>query len=183
MDVLEQTKKKMAAAIEHLKVELKALRTGRANPGMLDTVMVEVYGSTVRLRDIASIAVVEARQLLVTPFDAKNVHSVAKGIEAANLNVRPVVDGNAVRVKVPEMDSSRRQEMCKEAKKKCEESKVVIRNIRREANDTVKKQKADGHIPEDAMKKAEKTIQELTDKSCKTADDVTAEKEKEILTV
>lgn len=182
-DVLDQTKKKMNGALEHLKTDLKGLRTGRANPSVLDPVSVEVYGTHMRLKDMATVTVVEARQLLITPFDGSNVHSIAKAIEAANLNLKPIVDGNSVRIKIPEMDQKMRQEMCKSAKKKCEDAKIVIRNIRRDANDLIKKQKNDGDIPEDLMKKLEKSIQELTDKSCKMADDLTTEKEKEIMTV
>jgi ribosome recycling factor len=183
MDVLDFTKKKMTTAIEHLKTDLKGLRTGRANPGILDQVTVDVYGSHLRLRDMASISVVDARQLLISPFDANNLHAIAKGIDAANLNLKAIVDGNAVRIKIPEMDNSVRQEMCKQAKKKCEEAKISIRNIRREGNEMVKKQKADGTIGEDVMKKNEKNIQDLTDKFCKQCDEITAEKEKEIQTV
>lgn len=183
MDLLEQVKKKMNGVIEHLKTELKGLRTGRANPAILDTVFVEVYGSRMKLRDMANISVPEARQLLITPFDPQNVHSIAKGVEAANLNLMPIVDGNVVRIKIPEMDVKVRQEMCKQAKKKCEDAKVGIRNMRREGNETAKKQKSDGLIPEDQFKKLEKQIQELTDKFCKMADDLTAEKEKEIMAI
>lgn len=183
MDILEQTKKKMQAAIDHLKAELKTLRTGRANPGMVENVQVEVYGTYMRLKDMASISVPEPRQLLVSPFDTKNTHAIAKAIESANLNIQPVVDGNAVRIKIPEMNANVRQDMVKSAKKKCEEAKVSIRNVRRDSNEAIKKQKADGNLPEDVMKKLEKNIQENTDKFCKTADEATAEKEKEILTV
>lgn len=182
-DVLDQTKKKMAAAVDHLKEELKSLRTGRANPGMVDKVMVELYGTKMRLLDVATISVPEPRQLLVSPFDPKNCSAIAKGIDAANLNMRVVVDGNVVRIRVPEMDASLRQQMVKEAKKKCEEAKISIRNIRRESNELVKKQKANGDIPEDMMKKLEKQIQEHTDKFCKNVDELGSEKEKEILTI
>lgn len=183
MDVLDQTKKKMQAAIDHLKSELKTLRTGRANPAMVDNVHVEVYGTSMRLKDMATISVPEPRQLLISPFDSKNVHAIAKAIQEANLNVQPMADGPVVRIRIPEMNEKVRQDMVKLAKKRCEEAKVTIRNIRRDSNEAVKKQKADGDIPEDLMKKLEKNIQELTDKFCKTADETTAEKEKEILTI
>jgi ribosome recycling factor len=183
MDIVEQTKKKMNGVIEHLKTDLKSLRTGRANPGILDNVTVEVYGSHMRLRDLANVSAPEARSLLVTPFDPQTAHAIAKGIEAANLNVQPVVDGNNVRIKIPEMDAKVRGEMCKQAKKKCEEAKVGIRNVRREGNELAKKQKGDGLIPEDMQKKIEKNIQDHTDKFCKLADDLTAEKEKEIMQI
>ncbi len=182
-DVLQDTKKKMEAAVDHLKEELKSLRTGRANPGMLEKVTLEVYGAQMRLLDVATISVPEPRQLLVSPFDANNVHAISKGIDAANLNVQPVVDGNVVRVRIPEMDASVRAEMVKQSKKKCEEAKISIRNARREGNELVKRQKADGEIPEDMMKKQEKNIQELTDKFCKNVDELGSVKEKEIVTI
>jgi ribosome recycling factor len=183
MDVMKETEKKMQGALDHLKHELKGLRTGRANPAVLETVYVEVYGSQMRIQDIATISVPEPRQLLISPFDTKNTHAIAKGIEAANLNLQAIVDGNIVRIKVPEMDQSVRQEMVKQARRKCEEAKVGIRNARRDGNEANKKQKADGDIPEDVMKKSEKKIQELTDKYCKEADTITDNKEKEIVTI
>ena len=183
MSVLDDTNKGMQAAIEHLKAELKGIRTGRANSGMVEGVTLEVYGTQMRLTDVASISTPEARQLLISPFDANNVHAIAKGIEAANLNLQPMVDGSVVRIKVPEMDTSVRQDMVKVAKRKCEEAKISIRNVRRDHNELVKKQKSAGEIPEDQMKSFEKKIQESTDKYCKIADDLTSEKEKEITTV
>lgn len=180
MDAIDQTKKKMNAAIEHLKTDLRGLRTGRANPSMVEHVYVEVYGSKMRLQDLASVSTPEPRQLLITPYDANNLQAIAKGIETANLNLRPIVDGNVVRIKIPEMDAAVRQEMVKQGKKKTEDAKIVIRNIRRDANDQVKKSEA---IPEDSKKKMEKQIQKLTDDSCKLAEDLMAEKEKEILQV
>jgi ribosome recycling factor len=183
MDIIEQTKSKMTAALEHLKHELKAIRTGRANPSMLDGVMVEVYGSPMRLKDIASVTAPEARQLLISPFDAANVHAIGKGIERANIGVVPIVDGNVVRIKISPMDENVRKEMVKLCHKRREEAKVSIRNIRRDSNDGVRKKKNDGDIPDDLMKKFEKQIQELTDKFCKEADDISEKKEKEVLTI
>lgn len=183
MSVLDQAKTKMSAAIEHLKNELKGVRTGRANPAMLDTVTVEVYGTMMRLKDIATVTTPEARMLLVTPFDPKNAAVIGKGIERANLGINPITDGNVVRVKIQPMDDSRRKEMITLAHKYCENCKVSIRNVRRDANESVRKQKADGEIAEDIMKKLEKQIQELTDKFCKEADDLTEKKVKEISTI
>lgn len=183
MNATDQAKAKMAAAIEHLKNELKNIRTGRANAGMLDNVMVEVYGSPMRLKEVASVTTPEARQLLVTPYDAQNTNAIGKAIERANLGFMPIVDGNLVRIKIPPMDESMRKEMVKICHKKREESKVSIRNIRRDCNELVRKEKADGNIAEDMMKKLEKTIQELTDKYCKEADDIAQKKEVEVTTV
>ncbi|MGK5594506.1 MAG: ribosome recycling factor [Parachlamydiaceae bacterium] len=183
MGVLDDTKTKMAAANEHLKVELKGIRTGKANPAMLDTVHVEVYGTMMRIKDLASVTSPESRQLLVTPFDPQNNHAIAKGIEKANLGLQPIVDGNSVRIKIPQMDESVRKDMVKICRKKGEEAKVSIRNVRRDANDLIKEQKKNGEIPEDQMKKLEKQIQDLTDKYCKEADEIAEQKEKEVMHV
>lgn len=183
MSVTDQTKNKMLAALEHLKNELKTIRTGRANPGMIDGVFVEVYGAPMRIKDIASITTPEARQLLITPFDGKNASAIGKAIEKANLGFMPIVDGNAVRLKIPQMDDSVRKEMTKLCHKRREETKVSLRNIRRDANELVRKQKSGGEITEDLEKKFEKQIQELTDKYCKECDDLSDKKEKEISTI
>jgi ribosome recycling factor len=183
MSIVDQTKEKMAAAIEHLKNELKNIRTGRANPAILDGISLEVYGSPMRLKDIATISAPEPRMLLVTPFDGKNAGAIGKAIEKANIGINPIVDGNAIRLKIPPMDDSMRKEMVKICHKKCEEAKVGIRNIRQDGNKAVRKQKDAGELPEDLMKKFEKNIQELTDKFCKEADDTAEKKEKEISTI
>lgn len=182
-NIVDQTKAKMAHAIEHLKEELKAIRTGRANPAMLDHVTVEVYGSPMKIKELASITSPEPRLLQISPFDPKNVGAIAKGIERANIGFQPIADGNIVRIKIPPMDESMRKEMIKLCHKRCEESKVGIRNIRRDANEIIRKQKSNSDINEDVMKKLEKNIQELTDKSCKEADEITERKEKEVMTV
>lgn len=182
-NITDQAKAKMAAAIEHLKSELKNIRTGRANAGMLDGVTVEVYGSPMRLKEVASVTTPEARQILVTPYDAQNTAAIGKGIERANLGLVPIVDGNVVRLKIPPMDENMRKEMVKLCHKKREEGKISIRNIRRDYNELIRKEKSEGNIAEDMMKKLEKTIQELTDKFCKEADDVSQKKEAEVTTV
>jgi ribosome recycling factor len=178
-----QVKAAMQAAVDHLKQELKSLRTGRANASILDKVHVEIYGSHTPLKALATISVPEARQILVTPFDHSNVNAISKGIEAAKLGVNPMVDGKVVRINIPPMDEAIRKQFAKQCKDLGEKSKIVLRDIRRKFNELVRKMKADGLIPEDQMKKNEKTIQELTDKFCKDVDVVCAEKEKEIMTV
>lgn len=178
-----QVKAAMQAALDHLKQELKALRTGRANAAILDKVVVEAYGSRVSLKEISTVSVPEARQIVVMPFDVSNLQAIRKGIEAANLGVNPLVDGKVIRVPIPPMDEAVRKQIVKQCKDLGEKSKVVMREVRRKYNDLVRKQKADGIIPEDVMKKIEKTIQELTDRFCKDIDAVTAEKEKEVMTV
>lgn len=183
MSISAQTKAKMTAAIDHLKEKLKGIRTNRANPGMVDSITVEVYGSPMRLKDLASITAPEPRQLLITPYDANNRGAIGKAIERANLGFMPIVDGNVVRIKIPQMDEKMREDMKKVCHKEGEETKIVIRNARRDGNDTARRQKKDGIIAEDEMKRLEKDIQELTDKFCKEVDILVANKEKEISTV
>lgn len=183
MSVTDQAKTKMNAALEHLKNELKSIRTGRANPGMLDNVTVEVYGSQMRIKDVANVTTPESRLILITPFDVHNTNAIGKAIEKANLGFMPIVDGNVVRIKIAQMDDSMRKEMVKLCHKRREEAKVGIRNIRRDSNEAARKQKADGEISEDIMKKLEKNIQEMTDKYCKEADELSEKKEKEIATI
>lgn len=183
MRAAEETKVKMTAAIDHLKQELKNLRTGRANPGILDQVQVEVYGASMRLKEVANVTAPEARMLLITPFDPQTAGAISKSIEKANLNLQPILDGHAVRISIPPMDEGTRKEMVKIGKKKSEEAKVAIREIRRKQNEFVRKQKADGDIAEDLMKKLEKQIQEFTDQFCKEIDSLILAKEKEIMTV
>ena len=182
-DVERQAKAAMQAALDHLKQELKTLRTGRANASILDKVTVEIYESHVRLKEVASIHVPEARQILVTPFDPQTVHAIKKGIELANLGVTPIIDGKVIRIQIPAMDESLRKQIAKQCKELGEKSKIVMRDVRRKYNDLIRKQKAEGVLPEDLMKKLEKTIQDLTDRFCKDIDLTTAEKEKEIMTI
>lgn len=183
MNILDQTKTKMNAVIEHLKEELKGIRTGRANSAMVDSVTVESYGANLRIKELASITVPEPRQLLITPFDANNKGPIAKAIEKANLGFMPNVDGNVIRIKIPDMDSNQRKEMINRCHKKREEAKVSIRNVRRDGNDAAKKQKGEGSLSEDEIKRLEKQIQDLTDKFCKEADVLSEKKEREISTI
>jgi ribosome recycling factor len=180
MNIADHTKSKMAAAIEHLKNELKSIRTGRANPGMLDSITVELYGSPLRLKEVANVTAPEARMLLITPFDPHHAAAIGKAIEKANIGLMPIVDANAVRIKIPSMDESMRKEMVKLCHKKREDAKISIRNIRREGNEAAKK---DADLPDDQKRKLEKTIQELTDKHCREADEICEKKEKEISTI
>ncbi len=177
----EQAKVKMREAIEHLKEELKKIRTGRANPGMVEGVMVEVYGSPSPLKKVATVTSPEARQLLITPFDPKTASAIAKAIERANLGIMPIVEGNAVRIKIPPMDAGQRQGYVKTCHQLKEETKIRLRNTRRDSNELIKKLKTSGELPEDQFKKLEKAIQELTDSFCKEADDLAKAKEAEVM--
>lgn len=183
MSILDQAKTKMNAVIEHLKVELKSIRTGRANPGMLDHVVVHVYDTDMRIKDLASITTPEPRQIQITPFDASNKNAICKAIEKANLGIQPIVDGNNVRIKIAPMDEAQRKEMIKLCNKRAEEAKVGLRNVRRDANEVVRKQKGEGTLAEDEAKKLEKQIQDLTDKFVKDVEEITRRKETEVSTI
>jgi ribosome recycling factor len=183
MDILQDTKNRMQQTLDHFKEDLKGLRAGRANPSLLEPVTVEVYGAQMRLKEVATITSAEARQLVVNPFDATNVQHIARAIDKANLGVRAVVEGKTVRVMFPELTTERRKDLISQAHKKREDCKITIRNIRRDANELVKKAKSTSIITEDDVKRIEKQIQEQTDKSCKDADDISAAKEKEISTI
>ena len=182
-DIKQQASKKMSGAISHLSEDLKSLRTGRASPALVESVMIEVYGTQMPLKDLASISTPEPRQLVITPFDANNVGGIAKSIEKANMNLQPIAEANLVRITIPPMNENLRKDMVKECKKMCEHGKVSIRNARRECNEIIKQQKGDGDISEDIAKKLEKTVQDLTNDFCKEADAISSTKEKEIMTI
>ena len=173
----------MLKAVDHYKDELKGMRTNRPSPSMLDHITVELYGSSMRLRDVATIAASDGNQLVITPFDPSGLSAISKAIEKANLGLMPAVDGNIVRIPIPPMSEERRKEIAKDARDKGEKAKISIRDIRRKGNDLVKKLKSDGELTEDDVKREEKRIQELTDKFCKEIDDLFQAKEKEILSV
>jgi len=183
MGIIETTEAGMKAAIEHLEEEFKHIRTGRANPSMVDSVFVEVYGARTPLKSVANVTCPEPRQMLITPFDPSNTAAIGKAIENANLGIMPVIEANVVRINIPPMDDSIRQKMVKQLHEHLEKAKVSVRNVRADSNKHVRKEKADGDIPEDVMKKLEKQIQELTDKYCKVADDLAQEKEKDVTTI
>lgn len=183
MSSSDDLKKKMTGALDHLRQELSGIRTGRANPAMVEGVMIEVYGSQMRLRDIASITAPEARQLLIQPFDPQTNALIGKGIEKANLGFMPIVDGNIVRINIPAMDKNLREKMVKLIHEQREKAKVVLRNLRRDANEAARDKKKAGTMPEDELKKREKEIQEMTDKYCKEADDIASQKEIEVMKI
>lgn len=170
----------MKAAIEYFKDELKNIRTGRANAGMVEHVTVEVYGTQMRIQDIASISVPEPMQIVISPFDASNAPHIGKAIEKANIGINPIVEANLVRLNIPPMDGTMREKMKKTVGDYCEQTKVKIRQARKEANDSIR---GDKSIPEDERKNMEKEVQELTDTFCAEADDLAEKKENEISSI
>jgi len=178
-NILIEVESKMEKAIESLENRFKTVRTGRANPSSLDPVMVNYYGSMTPLRQLANISVPEARQLLIKPFDRSCLSAIEKGIYEANLGYTPNNDGESIRIVIPPLTEERRRELVKQVKSISEEGKVSIRNIRRDGLDLVKK----AELPEDVQKKLEEDIQELVNQYNKKNDDLTKEKEKELMSV
>lgn len=177
---LEEKSKKSIAV---LKEDLNTVRAGRANPSLLDKVMVEYYGSPTPLKNLANISVPDPRTLLVAPFDPKAISEIEKGINMANIGINPSNDGKCVRLVIPQVTEERRKELTKTVKKMGEDSKVAVRNIRRDANDELKKLEKAHEITEDELKKALDDIQKTTEKITKEIDNIVAAKEKEILEV
>lgn len=172
---------KIAKTIENLKNELNTVRAGRANPALLDKIMVDYYGSQTPLKSLANISVPDPRTLLITPFDAKSVADIEKAINAANIGITPSNDGKAIRLAIPQLTEERRKEITKTVKKYGEDAKIALRNERRNANEDLKKEEKNGELSEDELKKELDKIQKTVDQASKDIDGIIAVKEKEIL--
>lgn len=182
-DILQDAEDRMKKSIEHLKIDLASLRAGRANPAMLDKVMVDYYGEPTPINQLANITVPEARLIVVQPWDKTSIAEIEKAILKSDLGVNPNNDGNVIRIAIPQLTEERRKEIVKVVKKKGEDAKVAIRNIRREGNDMIKSSEKDKLISEDESKKAMDDIQKLTDKYIKDVDIILQAKEKDIMEV
>ena len=182
-ELLITGEEKMEKAIGALKKEYASIRTGRANPLILDKVVVEYYGVPTPLRQISQVSVQDGQTLVITPFDKSIIKEIEKAMIKAELGITPNSDGMVIRLAFPPLTEERRKEISKDVKKIAEEAKVAIRNIRRDMTDDVKKLEKSENLPEDAVKDAQDEIQKLTDKYVKIIDSVAAEKEKEVLTV
>lgn len=174
---------KMNKAIEHLKDELANIRAGRANPAILNKVMVDYYGAQTPINQLGSVSVPEARQILVTPWDKSMLGNIERAIQKADIGINPLNDGNAIRLVFPELNEQRRKELVKECKSLGEETKVAIRNIRRDAMDKAKANQKSGEITEDELKVAEDKIQKITDKFVDNVDSIISAKEKDIMEI
>ncbi len=177
--IVTEAQAKMKKAVDHTLHEFNAIHTGKATPTMVENVMVEAYGSMMRLKECAAITTPDARLIQIQPWDVGLGKAIAKAVIDANLGFNPIVDGKLIRVPLPEMSRERRQEFVKTANKLAEEGRVHVRNVRHGALDTVKKAK----LPEDETKRVEKEIQAATDKSIAEINTHLAHKEKELLTV
>ena len=174
---------KMKSAVEHLERELKTVRAGRANPGVLDKVTVDYYGSPTPIQQVASVAVSEARTLTITPWDRTLLRAISKAILASDVGINPIDDGQTIRLNFPAPTEERRKQLTKDVQKQGEEAKVAVRNVRRDAMDKFKAMKKAGELTEDDQKNLEEEIQKLTDKFVKEIDATCARKNKEIMEV
>lgn len=180
---LNDLEEKMKKVILHLEDEYTNIRAGRANPAILNKIQVEYYGAMTPINQVASISVPEARQILITPWDRSLLSAIEKAINIAELGINPINDGTAIRLNFPELNEERRREIVKDVKKYAEESKVAVRNVRREGMDTIKNEQKSSIITEDEQKSLEEKIQKLTDKYVENVDKVLEIKEKEIMEI
>jgi ribosome recycling factor len=182
-DVLLEAEEKMDKAVEVAKEDFMTIRTGRANPAMFNKIFVEYYGTPTSLQQLASFQSPEARMIVVTPFDKSVLAQIEKAIRDSDLGVNPSNDGNVIRVPLPQLSEERRKEYIKLARQKAEDSRVSLRNIRRHAKDGLDKLQKDGDAGEDDVRRAEKSLDDLTQKHVQVIDEVLKHKEAELLEV
>lgn len=182
-EIIDNTKARMGKCINALESELGTIRAGRANPTVLDKITAEYYGTPTPINQMASVSVAEARILVVQPYDASQLKVIEKAIQASDLGINPTNDGRVLRIAFPQLTEDRRKELCKQVSKICEESKVAVRNVRRDGMDKIKAKKKANEITEDDVKEAEKNIQKLTDKFIEEIDKIGEAKDKEIMSI
>ncbi len=182
-DQINTAKEKMNKSLNALSNEFASIRAGRANPAVLDKVLVDYYGAPTPVNQMAAVSVAEARILVIQPWDRSTLKLIEKAILASDIGINPTNDGNVIRLVFPQLTGDRRKELCKDIKKYGEECKVTIRSIRRDTMDKFKAMKKNSEITEDDLKDCEKKVQDLTDKFCAEVDKTVSAKEKEIMTV
>ena len=182
-DIIKNAMDHMEKTISVLKHEMNSIRAGRANPQLLDNIKVDYYGTPTPVAQVANISAPEPRMLMISPWDPKMIPLIEKSIRTSELGINPVNDGKVIRLAIPELTEERRKQLVKTVSHHGEEAKVAIRNIRRDANDSLKKLQKNGELTEDELKRNEDDVQKLTDRFTKTVEEVLKEKEKEILRV
>ena len=182
-EIINTAKEKMNKSFNALNNEFAAIRAGRANPAVLDKVMVDYYGAPTPVNQMAAVSVSEARILVIQPWDKSSLKLIEKAILASDVGITPTNDGSAIRLVFPQLTEERRKELCKTIKKYGEECKVTVLSVRRDAIEKFKAMKKNSEITEDDMKDCEKKVQDITDKFCDDVDKAVAAKEKEIMTV
>lgn len=179
----KELKRRMEGAIAAFKADLVSLRTGRASSSVLDPIQVEAYGSTVPLNQVATVSVPEARMISVSIWDRSMIQAVDRAIREANLGFNPIVDGQTLRIPVPELNEERRRELARIAHQYAEQARVAVRNVRRDGMDHLKKSEKDGAISQDEMRQGTERVQKITDGKIAEIDKLLAEKEAEIMQV
>ena len=174
---------RMVKTLESFKRDLASIRTGRATPSLLDRIQIDYYGTLTPVNQVANVSIPDPRSIMIQPWESSLVPAIEKAIMQSDLGLTPNSDGAVIRLNLPQLTQERRAEFVKVAGKKTEEARVAIRNIRRDANDELKKLEKDKSVPEDELKKAQEDIQKLTDRHIKDAEQMLASKEKEILEV
>ena len=182
-DILLEAEDKMQKTEQVITNEFAGVRTGKASPALVENIIVDMYGSQMRIRELAGITTPESRAIHIQPWDAGAVHPIEKAIQKSNLGLNPQIQGKTIRLFLPELSEERREELCKVVRKMTEDGRVAIRHVRRDAMDLLKKEKAAGRIPEDDEKRGEKELQKLTDDYIAKIDGHLTHKEKEIMTV
>jgi ribosome recycling factor len=182
-EVVRNTSEKMVKSVEALKLDLNRIRTGRASLSLLDGITVDAYGSTMPINQLATLTIPESRLIVIQPWDPQVLGPIEKAILKSDLGLTPVNDGKLIRISIPQLTEERRKEMVKRVKKIAEEYRVAIRNLRRESNDALKKQKENKEISEDEMFKLQDEVQKVTDKFVKNIDDIAVGKEQEVMEV
>ena len=178
--ILKEVNSRMLKTEDALKSEFNGLRTGRASAALVESIQVDYYGARTPINQMGSINCPEPRQIVIQPWDATALDAISKAIQDAQLGVNPIVDGNVVRINIPELTDERRVEITKVAKKYAEECRVSVRSVRKEANDAIKKLQKDSSISEDESKKAQEDVQKATDSHIKHIDELLKKKEEEI---
>ncbi len=182
-EIIDIVNEKMQKTLDLLQEDFQSIRAGRANPHVLDKLRVDYYGTPSTIQQVANVSVPEPRILMIAPWEKSLLSAIAKEIQKSDIGITPQSDGQVLRLAFPEMTEDRRKELAKEIKKKAEDAKVSLRNIRRDANERTKKMEKSGDYTEDDVKDQEKAIQKLTDKFIKLIDDEAEKKTKDIMTV
>ncbi len=182
-ETLKKCEERMIKRVDHLEVEFKEIRAGRANPNILDRITVDYYGAPTAINQLAAVSVTEARTLTIQPWDATVLKGIERAIQTSDIGINPQNDGKTIRLIFPPLTEERRKEIVKDIAKMAEAKKVHVRNIRRDTIDDLKKLKKNGDITEDDLKNAEKKVQDLTDKYVKSIDSLSEAKQKEVMSI
>lgn len=182
-DILKETEDKMKKTTEIFRKDLAGMRAGRASPALLEKISVDYYGVPTPINQTSNISVPEPRLLVISPWDKSMIHAIEKAILKSDLGITPTSDGNVIRLVIPQLTEERRAELVKSARRKAEEERVAIRNLRREANDLLKMLEKEGEVPEDESRRAQDEVQKLTDKYIKEIDHILEVKERDIMEV